>query len=164
MALGTTTADVAASWRKPFDTVRYTPSRHTKQTRHAPSCGASDYHRRAATARQSIIPLNHSLNKIGKHMIITDTDLQNMIAKLSANRDESANVVTFAAAVAAAARDADGKRLEMLRTVRAMARRLGVELPENEKIDLRQINKMLLGEDTLERMAFKSALHRAGLI
>jgi hypothetical protein len=97
-------------------------------------------------------------------MVITDTDLSNMIAKLSANRGESANVVTFAAAVAAAAREADGKRLEMLRAVRAMARRLGVELPENEKIDLRKINKMLVGEDTGERIAFKSALHRCGLI
>ena len=97
-------------------------------------------------------------------MVITDVDLSNMIAKLSANRGESDNVVTFAAAVAAAAREADGKRLEMLRAVRAMARRLGVELPENQKIELTWLNKQLIGEDCLERLAFKSALHRAGLI
>ena len=65
-------------------------------------------------------------------MVITDTDLQNMIAKLSANRGKSPNV-TFSQAVAAAAKDADGKCLEMLRVVRAMARRLGVELPENRE-------------------------------
>jgi hypothetical protein len=97
-------------------------------------------------------------------MVITDADLSNMIAKLNANHAESTGVVTFSQAVAAAARDADGKRLEMLRTVRAMARRLGVELPENEQIDLRKINKMLTGEDTGERIAFKASLHRAGLI
>jgi hypothetical protein len=87
-----------------------------------------------------------------------------MIAKLNAGHGESANAVTFAAAVAAASRDADGKRLEMLRTVRAMARRLGVELPENQRIELPWLNKQLIGEDCLERLAFKSALHRAGLI
>ena len=97
-------------------------------------------------------------------MVITETDLSNMIQKLNANHAESAGVVTFSQAVAAAAREADGKRLEMLRTVRAMARRLGVELPENEKIDLRKINKMLTGEDTGERIAFKASLHHAGLI
>ena len=73
-------------------------------------------------------------------MVITDTDLQNMIAKLSANRGELPNV-TFSQAVAAAAKDADGKCLEMLRVVRAMARRLGVELPENQKIELAWLNK-----------------------
>jgi hypothetical protein len=96
-------------------------------------------------------------------MVITDTDLQNMIAKLSANRGESPNV-TFSQAVAAAAKDADGKCLEMLRAVRAMARRLGVELPENQKIELAWLNKQLIGEDTSERIAFKASLHRAGLI
>jgi hypothetical protein len=94
-------------------------------------------------------------------MVITDQDISGMIAKLNAGRGESANVVTFAEAVKAAARDADGKRLEMLRTVRAMARRLGVELPENQKIELTWLNKQLIGEDTSERIAFKASLHRA---
>jgi hypothetical protein len=97
-------------------------------------------------------------------MVITDTDISGMIAKLNAGRGESANVVTFAEAVKAAARDADGRRLEMLRSIRAMARRLGVELPENEKIEVARFNKMLIGESTDSRIAFKSALHSAGLL
>jgi hypothetical protein len=66
-------------------------------------------------------------------MVITDQDISGMIAKLNAGRGESANVVNFAEAVKAAARDADGRRLEMLRSIRAMARRLGIEIPENQK-------------------------------
>jgi hypothetical protein len=97
-------------------------------------------------------------------MVITDQDISGMIAKLNAGRGESANVVTFAEAVKAAARDADGRRLEMLRSIRAMARRLGVELPENEKIEVARLNKMLIGESTDARIAFKSALHSAGLL
>jgi hypothetical protein len=100
-------------------------------------------------------------------MIISDDDLKMLSRKLSsmsAAHAERDNTQTFSEAVAASAKNADGKRLELLRSIRAMARRLGVELPEDRKIDPTWLNKLLVGEDISARLSFKSALHSAGLL
>ena len=98
-------------------------------------------------------------------MINLDTQLEQLCKALSATRQENdANVVTFAQAVQAASRAADGRKLELLRTVRAMARRLNLSLPEDQKIDPIWLNKQLVGESTDSRIALKNALHVAGLI
>jgi hypothetical protein len=94
-----------------------------------------------------------------------DTQLAQICAALSATRQENeAKVVTFAEAVQAASRAADRRRLELLRVVRAMARRLNITLPENEKVDPIWLNKALIGESLDSRFALKNALHVAGLL
>jgi hypothetical protein len=98
-------------------------------------------------------------------MIISDEDLKLLSQKLNASNTESNRPVqTFSAAIAAAAKSADGKRLELLRSVRAAGRRLGVFLPEDEKVDVRKLNLQLIDIDVGERIAFKSLLAQAGLI
>jgi hypothetical protein len=98
-------------------------------------------------------------------MIISDEDLKLLSQKLNAsNAETSRSVVTFGAAILAAAKSADGKKLELLRSVRAAGRRLGVFLPEDEKVDVRELNLQLIDIDVGERIAFKSLLAQAGLI
>jgi hypothetical protein len=98
-------------------------------------------------------------------MIISDEDLKLLSQKLNAsNAETSRSVVTFSAAILAAAKSADGKKLELLRSVRAAGRRLGVFLLEDEKVDVRELNLQLIDIDVGERIAFKSLLAQAGLI
>jgi hypothetical protein len=98
-------------------------------------------------------------------MIISDEDLKLLSQKLNASNAESSRPVqTFSAAIAAAAKSADGKKLELLRSVRAAGRRLGVFLPEDKRIDMHELNLQLGDVDTGERIAFKALLAQAGLI
>jgi hypothetical protein len=98
-------------------------------------------------------------------MIITDEDLKALSAKLNAsNADGARPIHTFSAAVAAAAKNADGRKLELLRSVRAAGRRLGVFLPEDKAVDVRELNIQLADVDVSERIRFKSMLAAAGLI
>ena len=92
-------------------------------------------------------------------MIITDEDLKALSAKLNASNAEVARPIhTFSAAVAAAAKNADGRKLELLRSVRAAGRRLGVFLPEDKAVDVRELNLQLADVDVGESIAFKSLL------
>lgn len=98
-------------------------------------------------------------------MIITDEDLKALSAKLNASNAEVAQLIhTFSAAVAAAAKNADGRKLELLRSVRAAGRRLGVFLPEDKAVDVRELNLQLADVDVGEQIAFKALLAQAGLI
>jgi hypothetical protein len=98
-------------------------------------------------------------------MIITDADLKSLANKLSASRAENEQrLMTFSDAVAAAAKSADGVKMEALRKVRAMGRRLGVFLSDDKVIDLRDLNGQLKGATIEDRLAFKSMLANAGLL
>src|SRR4029077_4327040 len=98
-------------------------------------------------------------------MIITDEDLKALSAKLNASNAEVARPIhTFSAAVGAAAKNADGRKLELLRSVRAASRRLGVLLPEDKAVCIRELNIQLADVDVGERIAFKALLAQAGLI
>jgi hypothetical protein len=98
-------------------------------------------------------------------MINLDIDLQLPVQKLNASRsDANRTLKAYSEAVSAAARNADGVRLELLRNVRATGRRLGVFLAEEKPIDMRDLNLQLADIDIGERIAFKALLAQAGLI
>jgi hypothetical protein len=94
-----------------------------------------------------------------------DSQLEQLCAAVSATRQENhAHVVTFAQAVQGASRAADGRKLELLRACRQMARRMNITLPETEKIDSIWLSKQMIGESIDSRIALKNALHVAGLL
>jgi hypothetical protein len=99
-------------------------------------------------------------------MIFTDADLKMLAQKLQAASAAEAErpVKTFSEAIQAASRAGDGRKLELLRYVNAIARRVGVKLPMDETIDLYWLNKQLVGEDIDARISFKKALTAAGLL